>query len=499
MMLKKCLLLPIGIIAICFQINANELISADFKTIDSATYVDYTNKNWSKVIEIGNYALDNNIDYYYLRMRMGIADFNLKNYIRATTHFEKALYLNSGDRNAQLYLYDTYLILGKPARAYKLSCNFTSRTQSLITNKRKLIGNVNAGSGYSFSNNYKLNDNFKLNDDNDSVTGIEVLIGDKSVLYAGSNFRISPSINYYLGYNHLKIQKKTVFQYYDTEFTFDSVQNFSWGYQNYYSYKIKMMRESFDVSIKQNEIYQNFRFQFDKGWAGSVYGNLLFINTANTKLQNQLITGREINYQQIGENAVYLDYIYEKAQITTSDSTFMNYVVGLNLEKDFNCATINLSINYSDLNAATQYQFGLSGFYYLNKKATVYGLTQITWFNQEWTNANNETRYFLGQKFGGRVTSKMWCGAEIVYGNLNNANIDNGSIVYNNVDEMDFKSGVNIKYMLGLHFELNLLYQYISYGGNFIQFNAGTDNTDQIINNYNYQSQNILGGIVWKP
>ena len=43
-----------------------------FRTIDSASYADYTTRDWSKVIDVGKLAKKNKIDYFYLRMRLGI-------------------------------------------------------------------------------------------------------------------------------------------------------------------------------------------------------------------------------------------------------------------------------------------------------------------------------------------------------------------------------------------------------------------------------------------
>lgn len=495
-MLRR-ILLTVVIMSIWLQIDAREVVvKPDFRSIDSATFADYTNENWLRIISIGKYALKNDIDYFYLRMRMGIAEFNLMNYPGASGHFEKALEFNSGDRTAQIYLYDTYLILGKQSRALKLGSKFNNGTRKVLNYKPKLISNINIYTGYSFSNNYKLNDRYNLNSSNDTIAGLEILIGDKSIISVGSGFQLTPAISYYLGYSYLEIQKKTTFQYEEGQLVLDSVQSLSWGYQNYYSFNLNFYRESYDFKIKQNELYQNIKLQFNKGWATYLYGNLLFINTANTKINSTLVTESEIAYQIDGENPVYFDYQYYDTELSTSDSSLFNYIVGLNIEKDFNNLKFNFNANYSELNAATQYQFGLSAFYYLNKKATIYGSTGYIWFNQEWDRRSDESRNIFDQKLGGRIFNDLWCEAEFVYGDLNNVNVYKGSVVYNNVDKMNFKSGISLKYRLGLHFELNLLYQYNSYESMFIEFN---NNAERTIYNNNYQTQNIIGGMVWKP
>ncbi len=64
--------------------------SVNYKTVDEETYRFYMNGNWKDLINSGKNALKNNIDYYYLRMRIGIAYYETKRYMQAAKHFEKA-------------------------------------------------------------------------------------------------------------------------------------------------------------------------------------------------------------------------------------------------------------------------------------------------------------------------------------------------------------------------------------------------------------------------
>jgi len=51
--------------------------SLDFKTVDYKTYGYYVNQNWDSLIYLGNKAIAQNIDYYYLRVRIGVAYFSI--------------------------------------------------------------------------------------------------------------------------------------------------------------------------------------------------------------------------------------------------------------------------------------------------------------------------------------------------------------------------------------------------------------------------------------
>ena len=90
--------LSIILLAGFFAINAT---AQSFMKIDSATYAQYLERDWPALIRNGRKALGQGVDYYYLRMRMGIAFYEQKNYRTASGHFRKALEFNNGDPVAQ--------------------------------------------------------------------------------------------------------------------------------------------------------------------------------------------------------------------------------------------------------------------------------------------------------------------------------------------------------------------------------------------------------------
>ncbi|MFA6481732.1 MAG: hypothetical protein WCW62_04065, partial [Bacteroidales bacterium] len=68
-----------------------------FARIDSLSYQAYLKSDWKKVIEYSRDGLTAGYDYYYLRVRAGIAELNLKNPNKAAVHFRKALDFSLND------------------------------------------------------------------------------------------------------------------------------------------------------------------------------------------------------------------------------------------------------------------------------------------------------------------------------------------------------------------------------------------------------------------
>ncbi len=497
-MLKKGLISLFILISIIYKVSGQGYMGPDYKSLDSLTYTHYINQDWKKVLSTGNNALNINVDYFYLRMRMGVAAYYLGQYPEAADHFEKALIFNSKDQTAQLYLYDTYKLLGKNTKAYKLSMMFNKKTLSLIPTKRKPVEAVFAGGGYSFSNNLTNNDKLFIDENNDTLTGYRILIGDKSDYYAGISFNLSPMVSLYAGYNHLDIQKKINFQYTEAVHVLDSVQTQDWGFDNFYSTDTTLLQQSFSETISQNEIYLNSRFQFENSWAITLFSNLIMVSSFNIDTDTISKHVPFTDYHIYGNEPVIDTFTYNELQFTKKDSSFFNYVIGINLEKDYNNITLNLVGTISALNGLKQNQLGISAFYYLNSYGTFYGKTGLMWFSQKWATGWKENRLILNQKIGGKIYRNIWGEAEITYGNLNNANTNNGFIIYNQADGMKLKGGLTLNWYIGTHFELSLLYRYTSYEGLFFE-DVGEDQDYEFnTNTFNYQTQSLFGGLKWK-
>ena len=70
---------------------ALNLSGQSFVKIDSATYAQYLAGDWKTLVREGKAALDQDVDYYYLRMRMGIAYYELENYRAAIDQLNQSL------------------------------------------------------------------------------------------------------------------------------------------------------------------------------------------------------------------------------------------------------------------------------------------------------------------------------------------------------------------------------------------------------------------------
>jgi len=101
------------ILFLMFRILLNAQNSKDYDYIDSLTYSYYNTGNWNSLIKLGKEAIDADMDYKYLRQRIGYAMFVQGNYSEAKFNFEKALEFDSYDQFSLEYLYYSFLNTGK--------------------------------------------------------------------------------------------------------------------------------------------------------------------------------------------------------------------------------------------------------------------------------------------------------------------------------------------------------------------------------------------------
>lgn len=123
---------------VCFNLKSQDTLSGAF--IEEKSLQLYQDKNWKELITFGNAALKQDYDYFYLRMRIGIAYFERKNYCIAEVHFRKALSFSAKDELALEYLYCCYIYTGRSDDARLWSKKFSKELAAKTrTDKKSFI------------------------------------------------------------------------------------------------------------------------------------------------------------------------------------------------------------------------------------------------------------------------------------------------------------------------------------------------------------------------
>ncbi len=156
-----------------------------FLAVDSITYQYYMSGDWDKLLETGNQAIVQNIDYKRLRQRMGYACFVKADFYGAQMQYEKALAFDAYDADTRAYLYYCGLNTGNKKFARFHAEKLPKDLQRKL--EEEAFKPVDA---IDFEFNYKANNALSRSDPTYLRMGISTQLGYRITLYQSiSNYQ----------------------------------------------------------------------------------------------------------------------------------------------------------------------------------------------------------------------------------------------------------------------------------------------------------------------
>jgi len=176
-------LIIILLLFVSVKMKADEPIT--FQSADSITYQYYLTGEWDKLIETGKQALEQNIDFKFLRQRMGYAYFNKADYYASQKQYEKALAFDEYDPDTREYLYYCGLNTGNIAYA-----RVHAKKLSAEAKIRLGIHAFNPVSSIDLEYNYKYNNSHTRSNPSYFRAGLYTQLGYRLSLYqSASNYK----------------------------------------------------------------------------------------------------------------------------------------------------------------------------------------------------------------------------------------------------------------------------------------------------------------------
>jgi tetratricopeptide (TPR) repeat protein len=140
------------LLLITFSVSS-QVGSVNSREVETLTYSLYLKGNWESLITAGDSAIEQGVDYYYLRSRLGIAYFSLGKYYTAIKHFKKAIEFNPIEELPGRYLSLSYLYTGQYEKSRKIAVTLSGYSQAMILFKEeKIINYIGVNPGFKFSN-----------------------------------------------------------------------------------------------------------------------------------------------------------------------------------------------------------------------------------------------------------------------------------------------------------------------------------------------------------
>lgn len=395
------ILLTLSFILFAGKIDAQTKLS--FTDIDKLTYQFYTKQKWDDLIKTGKEAIDNNIDFYYLNYRMGVAYYSKKRYRKAISFFEEVVNAKPNDATAKEYLYYSYLLGSRTADATKM-------LYSLEVSHRKKIEFHNTNSifnGLGFEYKYYSFGNYTINE---SVNTEIVQKTRKSLNYLSADL-----LNY--SQNNSTI-------YFNTSI----INGDNYVYNNKYSPLV------IDEDLRQIQLYFSWNKLISDG---------LSVKIAMSYMHENL---KWYDYQSSSNNSGILVY----------DGSTNNFVGFASFTKSTNNIDFYIGSSISRINDEKQTQpfVGVKWFPFSNKG--FYTNTSIVY--QYNFNSYNDNFVFK-HSFITELNSKLSLKAYGLYGKIYNLVDNDGLSIYNNLDAIDYWYGLSVNYYLSTTTQMYLSYR----------------------------------------
>ncbi|HOP13335.1 hypothetical protein [Lentimicrobium sp.] len=421
------------------KLSAIGSVAIDYEAL---TYRLYAEQKWDSLLTTGEQAINEGWDYFYIRLRTGIAAFELQRYARAARHLEKAREFNSYDEFTISLLIKSYLYSGQPDKAKIFQKSLPSDNSKRAVN-RLFSPLIYVEAGPAFSDHYNRYDQRRQTGD-----GLysEAYLNKNSfyslagaLIPAGSSLMINAAVSA-MSFNKTRIVEIT---------GFDSLSG------NY--------------SVRQSEAY----------------------------LSPSLIAGRKI---RISPSFRLSNVRYSNP--LQSDDSLVAWMIGPSGEKTYYDIAYGGEISYlSPLWEASvgfwslqadQLRYAQSSLGCIVRpygNLNLYSHTTIT------LNQNEYSRNLIfNQMIGGKLIRSIWGEILFTAGNLTGSAENNLQVFYNAFDKTKNRIAARLIYSYNDHLRLSLRTQFFLREGSELFYpEPGVGN----IYTYNYQTLSITGGLTW--
>ncbi len=421
-----------AIIALPAITGAQEAGGSSFRKSDSLTLALYNQADWKGLRKAGKEAMRAEIDYYYLRMRLGQACFETKNYLMAEKHFDKALEFNEKDPVAGEYLFLSQLEMNHTAEAMRTFSSLSVAQQQSLQSLRPRSAAVSVTAGQLFSNQPDYFVHFDLD-------GAENYYGEVDLTMEGLDFSGTLAWTWRNGFAVTG------------GYTFLNIE--------------KNRRVSIGDSIAVDDLYPVRQHQFYLSGRIPVVKDLSIIPAVSYILNS---------YEAVSP-AYHPDSAdYSFPVVTEKDASVIAF---LEVQRDFRIITTGLFAAYSNLNGKDQYQAGFHLLAYPFGNLNLYTSSRLLNHRN-----NGEDAIIFEQMAGVRVFRPLWAEVNATFGEMRNYHENYAFTVYNFADRMKFRGGARLIWVTGRTVTVTGEYIFLHRKGNRIVYsNAGTPEVPSVI------------------
>ncbi len=367
----------------------------NMSNIDKQTYQYYNEQKWDELIELGEKALANNIDFYYLQYRMGVAYYSKNKYRKAIPFFENIVTRSPNDEASKEYLYYSYLFGARVVDAtetlYRLEDKHRLKVEFHNTNN--LLNGLGFEYKYFSFNNYTIN----------KTVNSEIVQ------------KVRNTMNY-LSADIINFTHNNSTYYLNTSAISGDNSVFNYDYST----------EIINEKLKQYQVYFSLNKRISKG---------LNINASFTYMR---------------ENLKWYASTYIYNGITN------NFVGTLSFTKSDENFDYSIGSSISRINEVKQSQPFVNIIWYPFSNKSFYSSTNVSY---QYNFSRYNDNFVFKQSFVAEVSNKFNIKTFGLYGKIYNYVDDNGLSIYNNLDAIEYWYGMSANYYFNKTTQIHLNYR----------------------------------------
>jgi len=474
-----------------FSLNLVHSQTLNFRVQDSINLHFYETGDWDAVLKSGDKLLDSGSDYYYLRLRMGIAAYQNQHFLLARKHLNRAIDFNNNDQLALSYLYGTYLEMNQLYTGAKaVSKHANTIFADLGIKKGFRLKSIHADYGQQQYTHTPALSFAKLAGSN-ALSGESREYQNHLLYDAGVRLQLSSSSELYLGVQSLDIDVSDQFAYVENNIARDSVAVFDWGEAYYYRSDSSQKRAEFDNQIKQFSIYARIEQAVSEKVTLIGAFHLLQLDQTQTLAENQIYAISDTAY-----------YLYDGSETSFFESTESRYkftdisfkstewsgFLGIDLQTAIGVSSFGVSL--SRFNKSQYFQANAGLRYYPLGNLKLYGSTTL-----HLVNGGDEPHLVATQQIGFQPLKNIWIETLFSRGNHSYLSKDNGYLVFNTTYQTKTRIEATLFAKIAKKGMLRFGYVYQKGEHPFQRFSSETNSMVAIY--HDFQTHSIVGGIQW--
>lgn len=415
------------------SVNAQKV---SLSMVDAQTYEYYQKGQWDELIKLGKQALRQNIDFYYLQLRMGAAYFEKEKYFKAAQFYQKAYDQNPDDAYTAESLYLSYLRSGQYAAADKVSEHFKAEQKHRLS-----IEETPAVAGLDLTYKYVMTDDYAQNDLSGALE--QTVMQDAHYLGIGLRHKIQGEHQIFHAYSNF------------------SMLNLKYDISNMDT------PPSYYEQVKQNQYYFRWSYHGDPHWDYTLAGHYLNLKITG---ETEFIRPRRLNY------------LYSFTQ--------HGYLLNGGLGKQLGVFYTEWDASWLDLEADRQFQTGIGIVWYPLANRSLAFKFRADYWQQLDTAVNPERSAVLSPALGWYMADRFYIQPSAQFGKARNFLEQNGFVVNNHPDPVVSK----YRLLMRLNSKSEKFYFFMQYEYETSEGNYTLNNEPYQLE---YNNQSITGGISW--